>query len=95
MNFYKLDYTVEKVLDEMPSREQLILRELTGKDFDKEEARIVLEKVFDHKWYVGEKLQRDIGLRVAAVDFVENFYEPAVEKKNRRGRRIELGESGE
>jgi len=90
MNFYRMDYTIEKVLDEVKTREQLLLRELTGKEFDPEEARLVLEKVLDHKWYVGEKLQRDIGLRVAAIDFVENFYESSVAKRNdRRNKRFD------
>jgi transitional endoplasmic reticulum ATPase len=89
MNFYKLDYTIEKVLNEAQTREQKILRELTGENFDKEESKIVLAKILDHKWYVGEKLSRDIGLRVAAIDYLENFYEPTVEGNNKNNRRFE------
>jgi hypothetical protein len=76
MNYYRLDYTIEKVLQQNPSREQKILLELAGKDFPKAEAEILWEKIQDHKWYVSERLRRDIGFRVAAVDYIENFYEP-------------------
>lgn len=89
MNFYRLDYTIDKIISNLPSREQKILHELTGKDFEKEEAEIVWNKVLDHKWYVGEKLQRDIGLRVAAIDYVENFYEPSIQGKNKQNRRFD------
>jgi hypothetical protein len=76
MNFYKLDYTIEKVRQNDPSREQKILLELAGETFQKREAEILWEKIQDHKWYVSERLKRDIGFRVAAVDYIENFYEP-------------------
>ena len=76
MNYYRLDYTIEKVLQNSPSREQKILLELAGASFPKAEAEILWEKIQDHKWYVSERLRRDIGFRVAAVDYMENFYEP-------------------
>lgn len=76
MNYCRLDYTIEKVLKDSLTREQKILRGLVGKDFEKEEAKMLWNKIIDHKWYVGEQLKRDIGLRAAAVDYVENFYEP-------------------
>lgn len=76
MNYYRLDYTIEKVLQDSPSREQKILLELAGESFPKAEAEILWEKIQDHKWYVSERLRRDIGFRVAAVDYIENFYEP-------------------
>lgn len=76
MNFYKLDYPIEKVRQNSLSREQQILLELAGETIEKAEAKILWEKVLDHKWYVSERLKRDIGFRVAAVDYIENFYEP-------------------
>lgn len=77
MNYYRLDYTIEKVLQNDLSGEQKILLDLVGKQFDKKEAKMLWEKILDHKWYVSERLKRDIGFRVAAVDYLENFYEPA------------------
>ncbi len=81
MNFYKLDYPIEKVRQNSLSREQQILLELAGKTIEKAEAKILWEKVLDHKWYVSERLKRDIGFRVAAVDYIENFYEPVFSGK--------------
>ena len=51
-------------------------------ELPKEEAKYVWERVVDHKWYVGEQLQRDIGFRAAAVDYVENFYDATMFRKN-------------
>lgn len=78
MVFYQLDYVVEEIKRSEPSREQRMLKKLVGQDFTKEEAAFVWEKVNDHKWYVGERLKRDVGLRVAAVDYIENFYDAGI-----------------
>lgn len=83
MNVYQLDYTVEKVRQNEPSREQKILKRLVGRDFTKEEAGFIWEKVGDHKWYIGERLKRDVGIKVAAVDYVENFYDAGIFRKNK------------
>ncbi len=76
MIFYKLDYAIEKTLEQQPSLEQKFLLEFTGKKFNAKEAKNLWERVIDHKWYVSERLKRDIGLKVAAIDYLENFYEP-------------------
>jgi hypothetical protein len=76
MNFYKLDYAIEKTIDGHPTLEQKFLQEFTGKKFPAKEAKNLWERVIDHKWYIGERLKRDVGLRVAAIDYLENFYEP-------------------
>lgn len=76
MNHYILDYTIEKVLENIPSKEQKLLAKFTNQSFDKKEAEYLWKRVNDHKWYVSEKLGRDIGLKVAAIDFIENIYEP-------------------
>ncbi len=85
MVFYQLDYVVEEIKKTEPSVEQKRLKKYVGADFNKEEAAFIWERVIDHKWYVGERLQRDIGLRVAAVDYVENFYDSSIfRKKDKR-----------
>lgn len=58
------------------SDEQVILREFTGKQFSRNEAEILLRKIMNHKWNMSEMLHRDVGLKVAAIDFIENFYQP-------------------
>lgn len=76
MLHYQLDYVVEETLKNMPNREQLLLKKYLGKNFEKAEAEYLWNRIADHKWYVSERLGRDIGFRVAAIDFIENFYEP-------------------
>ena len=29
-------------------------------------------KILEHKWYLSEKLGRDVGVKVACLDFIEN-----------------------
>ena len=86
MIFYQLDYVVDEIKKSEPSDEQKLLKNLIGQDFTKEEAAFVWEKVNDHKWYIGERLKRDVGLKVAAIDYVENFYDAEIfrSKKNNR-----------
>ena len=82
MVIYQLDYVVNEVTQNTPSFEQKQLKKYVNTEFTKEEAKYIWERVIDHKWYVGERLQRDIGLRVAAVDYVENFYDSSIFRKN-------------
>lgn len=55
---------------------QGLVEALTGNVLPRREAKVVLERIADHKWYLSEQLGRDVGMRVAAIDLVENFYEP-------------------
>lgn len=86
MIFYRNDYITEETLRSLPSPEQNILREFAGLKLSKAEAQTLWSKILDHKWYVSERLRRDIGLRVAAVDYIENYYVPASGIRQ-RGRR--------
>lgn len=52
------------------------LKELAGVRLSASEARDVWPRVLEHKWYLGERLGRDVGLRVAAVDYFENVHRP-------------------
>jgi hypothetical protein len=76
MIFYKNNYAIEKTLTLKPGLEQKFLLEYTGKHFPAREAEKIWLKVIDHKWFISEQLNRDIGLKVAAIDYVQNFYEP-------------------
>ena len=76
MMFYPMDYVIERTLEKRLSREQWLLREFTGRRFEQKQAKTLWDRIADHKWYVSERLGRDIGMKVAAIDFVENVYEP-------------------
>lgn len=53
------------------------LRQLAGVELSAAEARAVWPSVLEHKWFLGERLGRDVGLRVAAVDYFENVHQSA------------------
>lgn len=52
------------------------LKELAGVRLSASEACDVWPRVLEHKWYLGERLGRDVGMRVAAVDYFENVRRP-------------------
>ena len=81
---HKLEFVIEEISSAQLAAQGL-LQAYTGKVVPKSEAQRVWQRIPDHKWYLSERLGRDVGTRVAAVDFIENFYEPA--KKTRRSDR--------
>lgn len=87
MQFYPLDFVIERTLESRLSREQWILKQLTGRRLKGEEAATVWERIVDHKWYVSERLGRDIGLKVAAIDFIDNIYEERTPSGKRKFRK--------
>jgi transitional endoplasmic reticulum ATPase len=68
---FKSDHVMENVLAEDGS-ETLELKSVAGAKLSSLEAREVWPQVMEHKWYMSERLGRDVGLRVAAVDYFTN-----------------------
>jgi hypothetical protein len=91
MIFHKSD-DPNDVLKNIPSPEQTFLENYLSVDLSKREAKYLWEKIVSHKWYVSERLKRDVGLRVAAIDYVENFYEPTFFGKRKGGFKNSLSE---
>ena len=73
---FRLDYVIDRTRSEAPCEEQMALRELAGVRLAPEEARAEWPRVLEHKWFVSERLGRDVGLRVAALDYFENVRLP-------------------
>ncbi len=73
---FRLDYVVEKATAEGACEEQTALKELAGVKLQPAEARAEWPRVLEHKWLVSERLGRDVGLRVAALDYFENVRLP-------------------
>ncbi len=69
---FKLDYVIEKTLAGESSARRT-LKALTGVKLSAGEARRIWPRILEHKWYISERLGRDVGLRVAAVDYLENI----------------------
>src|SRR4051794_38367849 len=85
---FKLDYVIEETLAETVN-EHRVLAELTGIRVGVDEAWLAWPRILDHKWYISERLGRDVGLRVAAIDYMENIWSPG----NRRPKQGSLKES--
>jgi transitional endoplasmic reticulum ATPase len=47
--------------------------EISGNKFDPDIAADLWPRILQHKWLMSEKLGRDVGLRVASIDFLENM----------------------
>lgn len=75
MNTYNLHYAIDNSVDQVPGMGRSLLQVYTGEPISETEAEKLLRRIADHKWYVSEKLDRDVGFHVAAIDYVENFYE--------------------
>jgi hypothetical protein len=65
----------EAVTQYLNSRRRTI-RKLAGVKLSEPFAQAVWERINDHKWYLSERLGRDVGLRVAAIDYFENIEPP-------------------
>lgn len=81
---FKNDYIIEKIIKEQASKEQVFFQQMFGEKIEKTEAQNFLERILDHKWYVSERLGRDVGLPVAALDFVANIEPLPVAGRNRK-----------
>lgn len=71
---FRLDYVIERTREEMRRAEAAReLSRVAGVRVSPRVAREALPRILEHKWYVSERLGRDVGLRVAAVDYFENI----------------------
>jgi SpoVK/Ycf46/Vps4 family AAA+-type ATPase len=47
--------------------------EISGEKFTPEIAAELWPKILQHKWLLSEKLRRDVGLRTACIDYIDNM----------------------
>jgi transitional endoplasmic reticulum ATPase len=59
---------------DIPSPEECASRiyDCSGHKFEPEIAGELWVKILQHKWFLSERLGRDVGVKVACVDFIEN-----------------------
>ncbi|HEX8353069.1 MAG TPA: DUF4032 domain-containing protein [Pyrinomonadaceae bacterium] len=81
---FKLDYVIDRALGGGACEEQKVIRELAGVRLGAADARAEWPRVLEHKWFVSERLGRDVGLRVAALDYFENVRLPHHARAGRR-----------
>lgn len=82
-----LEYVIERLRRDESDVERRMLCELTGVDIPSDEARALWPRLLDHKWFMSERMGRDVGLRVAAIDFFEHV-EPRLPAAPRASRVI-------
>ena len=82
---FKLDAVIEKLFAEPALIQKRTLKRLAGVRLSTSMARTLWPRVLEHKWYLSERLRRDVGLRVAAVDYFENIEPPAPRTSFRQG----------
>jgi hypothetical protein len=73
---FRLEHVIERTLRAEPCEEQKLLGKLARVKLSPAEARAEWPRVLEHKWFVSERLGRDVGLRVAAIDYFENVRLP-------------------
>lgn len=74
---FDLSYIIERVTQPQLTDAQRTLNALAGVNLSAPEARELLPRLREHKWYVSERLGRDVGWRVAAADYFENIRQTA------------------
>ena len=67
-----LEYVIERLRRHESEVERRRLRALAGVDVPAVQARELWPRLLDHKWFMSERMGRDVGLRVAAIDFFEH-----------------------
>jgi len=63
-----------EIVSDIPSGENCttFIFECTGQNIEPEIAGDLWSKILRHKWFLSEKLGRDVGTKVACLDFMEN-----------------------
>lgn len=80
-------------LPEMPEHCAATIYELCGVKFEPEVASSLWSEIEQHKWLLSEKVGRDVGLRTACIDYIENIEQAHQEYLNHTQRSLlqELG----
>ena len=68
-----LDHVIELARINDDYVERRALKTITGISLTGDEARSEWPRVLEHKWYMSERMGRDVGMRVAAIDYFDNI----------------------
>ena len=66
-----------EIHNETAASEEFAMRiyEISGHRFEPELSVDIWARIQQHKWVLSEKIGRDVGIKVAALDFIENIYD--------------------
>ena len=71
-----LSFVIKEGVSRYLNSRRRMVEKLAGVKLSEAEAQAAWPRILDHKWYLGERLGRDVGVRVAAVDYFENIEPP-------------------
>jgi SpoVK/Ycf46/Vps4 family AAA+-type ATPase len=86
-----MEKTQQALLSPEECRKTII--ELSGEEYELDLAADLWPMVLNHKWLLSEKLYRDVGLRTACIDFLENMEQAPIEYATHKQQSI-LNEMG-
>lgn len=86
-----MEETQQALLSPEECRKTII--ELSGEEYELDIAADLWPMVLNHKWLLSEKLHRDVGLRTACIDFLENMEQAPIEYTTHKRQSI-LSEMG-
>jgi len=86
-----MEKTQQALLSPEECRKTII--ELSGEEYELDVAADLWPMVLNHKWLLSEKLHRDVGLRTACIDFLENMEQAPIEYATHKQQSI-LNEMG-
>ena len=92
---FRLDYVIDRTNNQGACEEQKVLKELAGAKLRPAEARAEWPRVLEHKWFMSERLGRDVGLRVAALDYFENVRLPRHTRVGHKAQSHNLGRAAQ
>jgi transitional endoplasmic reticulum ATPase len=72
-----MNNTTQQILSPEESTSRIF--ELSGAKFEPDIAADLWTKIMKHKWLLSEKLSRDVGYRIACIDFLENVEQALAE----------------
>ena len=72
----KSERVMEEAISENPKGQRRALKKLAGVKLSTAAAESAWPHIIEHKWFLSERLGRDVGLRVAAIDYFENIRPP-------------------
>lgn len=76
-----LDYVVERVARDRA--EAVLLAQVQPRSVTAQQVELSWNALQDHKWYLSERLGRDVGLPTAAADYFENVQPNSVRRAAR------------
>ena len=73
--YYNQGFILDKIILDTPSPEICASKifEASGAKFDADVATDLWQKIMQHKWVLSERLNRDVGFKIACTDFLENI----------------------